>query len=405
MEQLTLDLRQYNSKRNRPEGQAELSAGEVPHKWVHGTLPYPKLRVNSLYFDHDDVYFWRRGDHPAMKTKLFHFYDRETKVVLYNEGYIGRDGFGRGPNNSRYQVSRAIPKDWNVIHIPGASYFIDKLTPQTELDYKLSNLIDRAKYNCKDYAAKIAQPQRKHVYWYKHLLEKTLSVVKAYARLCNHEDWVARKLDLPYFEQVRHLAEAKQWAEKYGLQGSTEYKVAVYEEESQRKQWERLHEERMEKLRIEEARKREEHNREMREKYKAHYQAWLSGNEERIVFSPSWSLGIGLPYFPTSLRLYPQDPTKVQTSLGVIVPLEEAKALFELFCHVLMRNKPWHSNGERFKIGSYYVEKIDFEMEDLTDALTKEKVGEIARWYLKAGCHKIYAAQITDFAKRVHWIP
>lgn len=72
----------------------------------------------------------------------------------------------------------------------------------------------------------------------------------------------------------------------------------------------------------------------------------------------------------------------METSKGAVVPISEAEKAFR-FC-VLMREKGWRRNGDRFQIG-------DFQLDSVSTA------GVVA------GCHHVHWDEINRFASAMGW--
>ena len=108
--------------------------------------------------------------------------------------------------------------------------------------------------------------------------------------------------------------------------------------------------------------------------------------------------------FPnTQLRIRPGKPNWVETSRGALVPLEIAINIFnQLYVDYILSGKTeFQFKYNEFKIGSFYVSKIDYsdKYTDITHHKDKSDFLGYKEWRFKIGCHTLWFDDIKDFAK------
>jgi hypothetical protein len=129
-----------------------------------------------------------------------------------------------------------------------------------------------------------------------------------------------------------------------------------------------------ERRRKAEARKQKQIERENQDRINR----WLSGEIASIPYN------ITKVYLRAELyQEIGNEYMRMVTSKGASVPLDEAQRAFR-FC-LAMRERGWHRNGEKFKVGDYQL-----------DAINKDGV--------VAGCHRIGWDEIERFGKQMGWV-
>ena len=108
--------------------------------------------------------------------------------------------------------------------------------------------------------------------------------------------------------------------------------------------------------------------------------------------------------FPnTQLRIKPDKPNWVETSRGALVPLETAINIFnQLYVDYILSGKTeFQFKYNEFKIGSFYVSRIDYSDKyvDITHYEDKSDFLGYKEWRFRIGCHTLWFDDIKDFAR------
>lgn len=108
--------------------------------------------------------------------------------------------------------------------------------------------------------------------------------------------------------------------------------------------------------------------------------------------------------FPnTQLRIKPGKPNWVETSRGALVPLETAINIFnQLYVDYILSGKTeFQFKYNEFKIGSFYVSRIDYsdKYTDITHYEDKSDFLGYKEWRFRIGCHTLWFDDIKDFAR------
>lgn len=122
-----------------------------------------------------------------------------------------------------------------------------------------------------------------------------------------------------------------------------------------------------------EAKRKVQAQRNLEKKNAATIAAWMAGDP---VHFPG---GIERVYLRIGATLA---ETVVQTSRGVLVPLEAAERAFRFA--VARRTKGWHRNGDQFQVGQYQLDAVNTQG-------------------IVAGCHRIGWDEIERFAALMGW--
>lgn len=89
-------------------------------------------------------------------------------------------------------------------------------------------------------------------------------------------------------------------------------------------------------------------------------------------------------YSTVVLLRYDAREQKVNTSLGVEIPLHEAERLYKFFKLCIKNDKVWYANGDKYKIAHQYdLQKVYKDKQNV--------------WRLQAGCHDIREKEIDEF--------
>lgn len=108
--------------------------------------------------------------------------------------------------------------------------------------------------------------------------------------------------------------------------------------------------------------------------------------------------------FPnTQLRIKPGKPNWIETSRGALVPLETAINIFnQLYVDYILSGKTeFQFKYNEFKIGSFYVSRIDYSDKyiDITHYEDKADFLGYKEWRFRIGCHTLWFDDIKDFAR------
>lgn len=113
-------------------------------------------------------------------------------------------------------------------------------------------------------------------------------------------------------------------------------------------------------------------------------QAWIRGGTNITMNS-------FFEYFklPVMLRIL-HDKQVIQTSLGVIFPLEDGHKLYQLYKVCKAKEKLWKTNGKEFNIGNYKLSMIGKRDN---------------KWFILAGCHEVFEDEIERFItyNKLNW--
>ena len=105
----------------------------------------------------------------------------------------------------------------------------------------------------------------------------------------------------------------------------------------------------------------------------------------------------------TQLRIRPDKPNWVETSRGALVPLETAINIFnQLYVDYILSGKTeFQFKYNEFKIGSFYVSRIDYSDKyvDITHYEDKSDFLGYKEWRFRIGCHTLWFDDIKDFAR------
>lgn len=89
-------------------------------------------------------------------------------------------------------------------------------------------------------------------------------------------------------------------------------------------------------------------------------------------------------YSTIVLLRYNAREQKVNTSLGIEIPLHEAERLYKFFKLCIKNGKSWYANGDKYKIAHQYdLQKVYKDEQNV--------------WKLQAGCHTIREKEIDEF--------
>lgn len=187
---------------------------------------------------------------------------------------------------------------------------------------------------------------------------------------------------LIWTDEELQIQEVKTWAYNNGIKGSYKTKLKVYNNPE-------LAAEVIEKNRI--AKEKLEATKEERrlKAVQKYIDKWYTGEINGIIFQTPkrWH---GQRNNPVYFRISPNDPQTVETSKGVKIPLVECALLYRKFQQCINTNTEWHQNGEKFRIGYYYVEKIYKDTDE--------------HWKIRSGCHLIVDDQIKEFVEKFNLI-
>ena len=137
-------------------------------------------------------------------------------------------------------------------------------------------------------------------------------------------------------------------------------------------------------------------------KQEIHYTMYYSNPDTREIKAMDSVLYHTM--FPnTQLRLKPNKPNWVETSRGALVPLETAINIFnQLYTDYILSGKTeFQFKYNEFKIGSFYVSRIDYSDKyvDITHYKDKSDYLGYKEWRFRIGCHTLWFDDIKDFAR------
>ena len=211
---------------------------------------------------------------------------------------------------------------------------------------------------------------------------------KFYTKFCLHKGISWKELD-------------KKWSDEYVAEIEAKDKVA----------------EEAFKVRAEKAKERAKINRKNAEAAKCNTVSdWRNGNRNKVVkwidyYADHSTRTIKQierteysDNFPnTQLRLKPGKPNWVETSRGALVPLETAINIFnQLYVDYILSGKTeFQFKYNEFKIGSFYVSRIDYSDKyiDITHYEDKSDFLGYKEWRFRIGCHTLWFDDIKDFAR------
>ena len=137
-------------------------------------------------------------------------------------------------------------------------------------------------------------------------------------------------------------------------------------------------------------------------KQEIHYTMYYSNPDTREIKAMDSVLYHTM--FPnTQLRIKPDKPNWVETSRGALVPLETAINIFnQLYVDYILSGKTeFQFKYNEFKIGSFYVSRIDYSDKyiDITHYEDKSDFLGYKEWRFRIGCHTLWFDDIKDFAR------
>lgn len=137
-------------------------------------------------------------------------------------------------------------------------------------------------------------------------------------------------------------------------------------------------------------------------KQEIHYTSYYSNPDTRKIRAMDRVLYHTI--FPNiQLRIKPGKPNWVETSRGALVPLETAINIFnQLYVDYILSGKTeFQFKYNEFKIGSFYVSKIDYSDKyvDNTHYSDKSDFLGYKEWRFRIGCHTLWFDDIKDFAR------
>jgi hypothetical protein len=121
----------------------------------------------------------------------------------------------------------------------------------------------------------------------------------------------------------------------------------------------------------EEERKRRDAEEKRRAELAEEMAAWQAGD----YVANTWA-------FPdTLLRVNPADSAEVQTSKGVVFPVEHARRVWPILARLYASGGTYQRNGHSIHLGTYVLDSVD------------------GQGTIRAGCHTITRAEVERFAK------
>lgn len=349
----------------------------VEHVWAQRTQDHGRSVNGNYSFDGDVLY--------SYSTPIAKFWrgTRGRNFVL-----ITSESFSVTTNSKHMPSAYNIPNVAGTFHVPFVRDWPgnpDKLIHQGNADYLAGELRKRGKE-----LARFHQ-----TFWGIDTAEKTLSVDPR----CNALQGMAEKTYFAYCEA---------FGVRKGVKALERELVAMCD--SIRAAHEKYYSPKQVAKRAKYAAKRIE----ARESAMAAYESWASddgpiptkaqrgllGMHENMILNTQesqklnaekrrdWIAGvdkhIGYGVFPyPMLRIKPTDSATVETSMRAEFPLAHAVKAFRFIKRVAESGEAWQSNGHRFRIGLFAIERITGD-------------GTVI-----AGCHRIPWAEIERFARKI----
>jgi hypothetical protein len=349
------------------------------HKFTNSELAHAFFHQEEFGID------WGEGSSFSFRGNTLYSYSSIMGILIPEKNiFLFRSGSYSSSTSKHQAYTRgAIPHniktyywpDWYIStnsRIYGGSHFAADIYTYKEYIEKEILAIKNDKYCLKTGTKYFGNPNKflhNDIYQFCYNLD-CLNLYEEYKEQLNSLEWTQEELDI--------LA-VKTWAYNNGINGSYETKLKVYNNPE-------LAAEVIEKNRI--AKEKLEATKEER-RLKAVQKSidkWYTGEINEINFQlpkrNGWAYRNSIPVY---FRISPNDPQIVETSKGVKIPLVECALLYRKFQQCINTNTEWHQNGEKFRIGYYYVEKI---------------YNNGTSYVLVAGCHTCYQEQIEEFVTK-----
>lgn len=220
--------------------------------------------------------------------------------------------------------------------------------------------------------------------------EEKLKIKKCifYTKFCLHKDISWKELNKKWSDEYVTEVEAKDKAEEEAFRKrEAEYKIKT----------EKNYKEALAKANqtVDEWRKGGT-NKEI------HYTKYYANSNTRIIKAID-SILYNTIFPNTQLRIRPGKPNWVETSRGALVPLETAINVFnKLYVDYVISGKTeFQFKYNEFKIGSFYVSRIDYLDKYINNTPYEDKSGFLGykEWRFRIGCHTLWFDDIKDFAR------
>jgi hypothetical protein len=300
---------------------------DVAHHWAHQT----KESGNgpNMFFEGRSIYSY--GTHFEIARLMERKHNGET-VCLFTEREYSVTTSGH-----KSIVRQALNSDivFNVVEMTDGTVRGDKWSSIHAKEAHRKNLANMLE----QYEEALVKHARARKYDYTELAENWLLQAKKYTQ---------------YFKCTSMLPSKYDW-----VKDDAKFQEACTE---------------IEQLAHEAADRREEAERREAERNKEAVQDWLVGKRQSII---------GLNTRTHYLRVR---EGQIETSLGVKVPMREARVLFQFVVGCMRKQEAWVSNGQTMTIGGWSVNRIE------------------ANGTLRAGCHLIKFEQQEYVAKQAGWI-
>lgn len=353
------------------------------HKFTNSELAHAFFHQEEFGID------WGEGSSFSFRENTLYSYSSVMGILIPEKNiFLFRSGsYSSSTSKHQAYTRRAIPHhiktyywpDWYIetnrsYYGSGDSWFANDISTKREYIEKSILKVKNDKNSLKKGVNYFGRP------------DLVFSIDQDIRQFCKDLDcenllveYVPKLDELYWSDEELRIHEVKTWAYNNGIKGSYETKLKVYNNPE-------LAAEVIEKNRI--AKEKLEATKEER-RLKAVQKSidkWYSGEINEINFhKPKNTYWVTRNINPVYFRISPNDPQTVETSKGVKIPLVECALLYRKFQQCINTNIEWHQNGEKFRIGYYYVEKI---------------YNNGTSWMLVAGCHTCYQEQIEEFVNK-----
>lgn len=393
-----------------------------------------KEKNRVAYYDGDTLYYHKQA--------VAQIYSYKKKIVLIKNIYNNGWGMGRSLDSNRIKFS--FSDKWKLIVIPNNSSLCNENSSQDikndTFKYIINNYIERIVESWtillrnidgkKLYDNRSLECINRYIKDYYNIakilhIPKDLLDVKYYKYSVHWEEyngWISHSfsttinntpkywLNIHLSKKQKEILDRKNWLFKwmYGkCKLPNQRRLDIYNDVNKRIAWETAKkDEEVERLRLQAEKQRERDEVEKKDQL-VKLEFWLKGEN----IGNLWSVPVHLRILKTKEYKFvksklSEGTTKtskekhvilVETTKGATVPLEHARLLYLKFKQCIKTNTIWKPNGKSIMIGVYKIEYIGNETHSRFDKVPTIIYGD---WYIKAGCHYIYEAQIDDFVKR-----
>lgn len=347
-------------------------------------------RLKHIYNDIEHVFFhqaefdidWGKNKNGNMSFRgnKIYSYSSEIGIADFDRKvlYFRNGSYSHTTSKHQAAVRYAVPSDWKVFRwmkwhsFPYITEYVnERIDVLKEEKEKLYSNSKHSKYSYDSFLLGITELAE--YVGSSECLTKFISEAEPYKRI---------------EADIKH-ANIKEWVNDNNILGSWENKVKAYENLEFREKFLAKQEVLREKNKLKKEKALENLKKEFDIYVAEELEKWYNGESTYLgYFTPSKFCKLQVyRNYPGKvyLRISPKDPKTVITSKNVDIPLIECKFLYKKFRECIETNTEWHTNGEKYRIAKYQLEKI-------------YKYGE--HWYLHSGCHIIRDVEIEEFIDR-----